>query len=86
MLACNRFRLDLDDGSPVSDYRLENGCVEMRVLDQTGKPEPETGSPWCRLTPQQLTSHVMANTVVAQWLRRRMGMRPLLRACFQSAQ
>src|SRR5260370_40196703 len=27
MLACNRLRIDPCDGSPVADYRIENGCV-----------------------------------------------------------
>jgi hypothetical protein len=76
MLACNRLRIDPGDGSPVVDYRIENGCVESRSL--------ETATEWHRLTPDELSSHVMAETVVAQWLHRRMGDRRLIRACAPS--
>ncbi len=34
-----------------------------------------------RLTPEQLSIHVERNTVVAQWLERRLGWRRLLQAC-----
>jgi hypothetical protein len=37
--------------------------------------------PGHRLTPQQLSTHVERNTVVAQWLERRLGWRRLLQAC-----
>jgi hypothetical protein len=84
MLACNRLRIDPCDGSPVADYRIENGCVESRTLE-TGAECTTPEKRWQRLTPEQLTSHVMANTVLAQWLRRRMGVHTLVRACTESA-
>src|SRR5712691_9265095 len=84
MLAWNRLRLDPGDGSPMQDYRIENGHVEARVLDIKMKSEREGHCHWQRLTPPQLASHVMGNTVVAQWLQRRMGVHPLIRACAQS--
>jgi hypothetical protein len=77
-MACNKLRIDLGVGSPVVDYRIENDCVETRTL------EADNEKPWQRLTPQQLTSQVMADTVVARWLRRRMGVHRLLRACTHS--
>ena len=77
-MACNNLRIDLGDGSPVVDYRIENDSVETRTL----KVENET--PWQRLTPEQLTSQVMEDTVVARWLRCRMGVHRLLRACTHS--
>jgi hypothetical protein len=85
MQACNRLHIDPCDGSPVADYRIENGCVESRTLEAA--PECGTGTDrrWQRLTPEQLTSHVMANTVLAQWLCRRMGVHTLVRACTESA-
>jgi hypothetical protein len=78
IMACNNLRIDLGDGSSVVDYRIENDCVETRTL------EAENEKPWQRLTPEQLTSQVMADTVVARWLRRRMGVHRLLRACTHS--
>jgi hypothetical protein len=74
MLACNKLCIDPCDGSPVLDFRIENGCVESCTrIDTTQR--------WQQLTPEQLTSHVMSNTVVAQWLLGRMGVHRLVRAC-----
>ena len=74
MLACNKLCIDPCDGSPVVDFRIENGCVETRA-------GIDTRQHWQQLTPEQLTSHVMSNTVVAQWLLGRMGVHRLVRAC-----
>jgi hypothetical protein len=76
-----RLRLDSRDGSPASEYRiLDDGIVEVRtVVSEDGSESPR--SAWRPLTPDQLSSHVERNTVVAQWLERRMGWRPLLLAC-----
>jgi len=74
MLICNRLRIDCDDGSSVLDYRIENDRIEFRRL----------GTNWRQLTPDEISSHVMANSVVAEWLRRRMGLHLLLRACNSS--
>lgn len=78
-----RYRLlvDSNDGSPASEYRMEGEIVEVRAL------APEEGmvglgdSLWRPLTSDQLSSHVERNTVVAQWLEKRMGWRRLLLAC-----
>ena len=74
MLACNRLRIDPGDGCPVLDYRIEKDRVESRRLNTA----------WRQLAPEEISSHVMANTVVAEWLRRRMGLHKLLRACNSS--
>ena len=66
-MACNILRIDLGDGSPVVDYRIERDGVETRTL------RAENEKPWQRLTPEQLTSQVMGDTIVAHWLRCRMG-------------
>ncbi|HLB88178.1 MAG TPA: hypothetical protein VJK29_11040 [Terriglobales bacterium] len=76
-----RLRLERGDGSSVKEYRIENGIVEARTLDPNGQPDPQTGSDWQQLTPDQLAVHVERNTVVAQWLRRRLGWERLLCAC-----
>jgi len=81
MLACKRLRIDPCDGSPVVDYRILNGWVERHTLETVVTREER----WQRLTPEQLSCHVMANTVVAQWLSRRMGVHRLIRACNPSA-
>jgi hypothetical protein len=84
MLACNRLRIDPGDGSPIAEYRIGNGWVEGRTLG-TAECGTTTDQRWQRLTPEQLTSHVMEGTVVARWLRKRMGLHSLVRACTSSA-
>ena len=79
MLAWNKLRLDPGNGSVVEDYRIEDGEVEMRAIDL--KHDFEGHRRWQRLTKEQLVAHVMGNTVVAQWLQRRMGVQSLLRTC-----
>ena len=75
-----RLRLDPSDGSPASEYRVNDRTVEFRILASEDGSK-FTRSAWRPLTPDQLSRHVERNTVVAQWLERRMGWRPLLLAC-----
>jgi len=76
-----RLRLESGDDSPAKEYRIEDGSVEVRMLDPEGVSVRGIGSVWRRLTPEQLSIHVERNTVVAQWLERRLGWRRLLQAC-----
>jgi hypothetical protein len=69
-------RVESPDGC-AEEYRIGEGEVEVRQLQH--RIEEERG--WHRLTPGELTAHVNRNTVVAQWLMRRLGWRRLLRAC-----
>jgi hypothetical protein len=82
MLACNRLRIDLD-GSLAVDYRIENGRVEQRTVGMAAEGIEEKG--WQPLTSEEVSSHVLAGTVVARWLRRRMGIFRLMRTCGQSS-
>jgi hypothetical protein len=75
-----RLRLESGDGSQAKEYRIEDGNVEVRTLDPEGGSVRGTGV-WWRLTPEQLSFHVKGNSVVAQWLERRLGWRRLLQAC-----
>ena len=59
------------------EYRIADGRVEVRTLDCGA----DHGNAWSRLTPEQLSTHVKRNTVVARWLERRLGWRHLLQAC-----
>lgn len=81
MLTCKHLRIDLDDGSPAMDYRIEDGQVESRILDKAPERNDLIEARWQPLTAEQLTFHVRAHTVVARWLVRRMGIHQLLRAC-----
>ena len=76
-----RFRLESTDGSPAKEYRVQDGNVEVRTLGREGGSDRPTENVWWRLTPEQLSIHVDRNTVVAQWLERRLGWRRLLQAC-----
>jgi len=85
-MACNKLRIDPNDGSQVVEYRVENGRVERRTVEN---PAPETTAreaEWQELSPEQLTSHVVAKTVVAYWLYRRLGIFSLLWATGQLPQ
>lgn len=72
-----QLRVESGDGSPAKHYRVEGGNVEVRTFESLRN----TWSVWWRLTPEQLRIHVERNTVVAQWLERRLGWRHLLQAC-----
>jgi hypothetical protein len=76
-----QLRLESGDGSPAKEYRIEDGNVEVRTIDPAGGSDRRTETVWWRLTPEQLSIHVERNTVVAQWLERRLGWRRLLQAC-----
>jgi hypothetical protein len=83
MLACNKLCVDRGDNSPTVEYRIEDGRVESRVLVGACEESSVIEKSWQRLTPEELRSHVMAHTVVARWLSRRMGVHRLIRACSQ---
>jgi hypothetical protein len=84
MLPCNRLRIDRGDGSAAVDYRIEHGRVESRTLEMATEGDSATCEQWQRLTAEQLTSHIMSDSVVAHWLQRRMGVYQLVRACSHS--
>src|SRR5581483_4549412 len=73
-------RLEAADGSGADEYRICDGEVEIRTR-QGSDDQAGTEDNWQRLTPEQLSRHVQDNTIVAQWLKRRLGWRRLLRAC-----
>jgi hypothetical protein len=62
---------------PEKEYRIKDGRVEARALDRGSARD----AIWRQLSPEQLSSHVRRNTVVARWLEQHLGWRRLLRAC-----
>jgi len=80
-------RLEAANGSGVDEYRIYEDGVEVRKLcGGVEKGDLELAGEclsdeWQRLSPRDLTDHVRNNTVVAQWLKHRLGWRRLLRAC-----
>lgn len=85
MLSWNRLRIDSANGSRVVDYRIENGSVESRNLRLRDGATVVAAQQWHRLTPEELSSLVKSNPVLAQWLTRRMGVFAVVRACNTSA-
>ena len=80
-------RLEAADGSGVEEYRIHENGVEFRrsrsgeEQDDPELLEEEVSDRWQRLSPADLTAHVKKNTVIAQWLKHRLGWRRLLWAC-----
>jgi hypothetical protein len=75
-----KLRLEAADGSGAEEYRIQDGDIEVRRLRRPGEA-CHCEDDWQRLTPGQLSRHVHDNTVVAQWLRHRIGWRRLVLAC-----
>lgn len=87
-LTTMKLRLEAADRSGAEEYRVQDGGIEVRQAgrgsdEESGGPleSPQTADGWRRLTAGEVSSHVRGNTVVAQWLRQRIGWRRLLRAC-----
>ena len=87
-LARNRRRMDmtllpmnlrLEGKSGGEEYRICDDRVEVRKLQPDRNVD--TDESWHRLSHTDLATHVRDKTVVAQWLRQRLGWRRLLRAC-----
>jgi hypothetical protein len=72
----DRLRVDSSEGSRAREYRIDSGSIQVRTLISDGAKNV-----WRTLTSDDLSSHVKRNTVVAQWLERRLGWRRLLLAC-----
>ena len=71
--------LRIEGKSGGEEYRICDDRVEVRKL-RYGRDLDRHDS-WQRLSHADLATHVRDNTVVAQWLRQRLGWRRLLRAC-----
>lgn len=80
-------RLEAEDGSGVAEYRVYEDAIEVRHLhsgeerDDAEVTGEQVSDEWQRLSHTDLTAHVKNNTVVAQWLKHRLGWRRLLYAC-----
>lgn len=68
-----RLRFEFVNGSPVNDYRICDGRVEVRLLDASGRPYPGTTSDWRVLNRNEIQLHHDLRTVVSEWLRVRLG-------------
>jgi hypothetical protein len=73
-------RLESPDGRG-DEYRIYDGHVEVRPLGAAVADADMDEYSWRQVTPEQLTSHVSNRTILAEWLKQRLGWRRLLRAC-----
>ena len=67
-----RLRIESVNGSPVNDYRTSHGCVQVRVLDSSGRAFPGERSNWRLLDDNDIQLHHALGTVVSHWLRKRL--------------
>lgn len=81
-------RLEAADGSESEEYRIRGGDIEVRTVRRRDEDQYSPSAlrrfdddDWQPLSARQLASHVQGNTVVAQWLRHRIGWRRLILAC-----
>ncbi len=64
-----RLRIESDGDSPINDYRIREGRVEMRSIDPSG----HWASDWRMLDRNDLELHNALGTVVSKWLQVRLG-------------
>ena len=67
-----RLRIEVHD-SPIKDYRIQDGRVQVRVLDASGRPYPDSASEWITLDDKEIQRLHALGTVVSEWLRVRLG-------------
>lgn len=66
-------KIPSQNGSPINEYRIHDGQIEFRSLDNEGKPFPYTAGAWRALEAADLQMHFVLHTAVAQWLMERLG-------------
>lgn len=65
-------RIPSENGSPINEYRISEGQIEFRSLDPNGKPFIAGNGNWRVLDISELQLHFALDTLVAQWLMRRL--------------
>ncbi len=68
-----RLRIEPASGSPVNDYRIREGCVEVRALDRRARPLPGPIGNWRPLDENDIRLHYALGTAVSKWLDARYG-------------
>ncbi len=72
-MVSQRLRIESMNGSPISDYRIESGRVEVRTLDPVGRSYSCPDSDWRPLDANDIQLHRVLGTVVASWLQVRLN-------------
>ncbi len=68
-----RLRIESVNGSPINDYRIRDGHVEVRVLDVAGQAWASPLGLWRVLGEDDIQLHHALGTVVSKWLQQRLG-------------
>jgi hypothetical protein len=68
-----QLRIESVSGSPINDYRIKDGRVEVRSLAPSGSAYAGEKSAWRTLDDSDIQLHHALRTVVWEWLRVRMG-------------
>ena len=64
----NLLRIPSENGSPVNEYRINEGQIEFRSLDPQGHPFSPLTTGWRTLDVGDIQWHFALKTAVAQWL------------------
>lgn len=74
-------RLEAQNGRAIEEFRILDQTIETRQSTVWPASEWDEYAEWREVSSEELSDHVRDNTVVAQWLKRRLGWRRLLLAC-----
>jgi hypothetical protein len=72
-----RLRIESVNGSPVNDYRIRDGRVEVRMLDPSGREYAGPESRWRMLDANEIQLHYALGTIVSKWMERRLQLEDL---------
>ena len=72
MVMPSTLRVECGAGGPVNEYRVRDGCVELRVL-HPWRQEAGQKCPWRALSADDILLHLSLNTALADWLFQRLG-------------
>lgn len=64
----NLLRIPSENGSPINEYRINQGQIEFRSLNARGQPFSLRSEGWRSLNAADIQLHFALKTAVAQWL------------------
>lgn len=71
MSIVSTLRVECGAGGPVNEYRVHEGCVELRVL-RPRTEEAKQKCPWRALSADDILLHLSLDTALAHWLMQRL--------------
>jgi hypothetical protein len=67
MVMPSTLRVECGAGGPVNEYRVQDGCVELRILSPC-RHDARQKCPWRPLSADEILLHLSLDTALAQWL------------------